>query len=82
MEPFAMQGLIVWTFCTLVCISVSLCTAPPPPEKVAGDLTFDPRRMNIKEGLGGVWYRNAVFWWAVFVGTVVVLVFLFSGRFY
>ena len=43
LEPFAMQAIINWTFCVVVCIGVSLATPPPKPEQVTDQLTFIPR---------------------------------------
>lgn len=80
-EPFAMQAFIVWCFCTLTCVTVSLLTAPPLPEKITDQLTFNWRTLNITQQLGGSWYRNVVFWWLLFVLIVLGLGVLFSGLF-
>jgi len=78
-EPYAMQAITNWVFCVVVCVVVSLATAPPRPEQVTDQLTFNWRQMNIFEGLGGKWYVNVVFWWAIFVSLVVTLILTFSG---
>ena len=78
-EPYAMQAITNWAFCVVVCVVVSLATAPPTPEQVTDQLTFNWRQMNIFEDLGGRWYVNVVFWWAIFVSLVVTLVVTFSG---
>jgi solute:Na+ symporter, SSS family len=80
-EPFAMQAFIVWLFCTVACVSVSLLTPPPPPEKITDKLTFNWRTLNITQQLGGRWYRNVVFWWLLFVVLVLTILFLLSGLF-
>ncbi len=79
--PYAMQAIVTWTFCTAVCIVVSLLTAPPPPEKVSDELTFNWRRLNITQHLGSPWYKSVVFWWLGFVVSVLGLVILLSGWF-
>jgi solute:Na+ symporter, SSS family len=81
-EPFAMQAFVVWLFCTVTCVTVSLLTPPPPPEKITDKLTFNWRTLNITQQLGGRWYRSVVFWWLLFVVIVLGIVFLLSGLFY
>jgi SSS family solute:Na+ symporter len=81
LEPFAMQAFVTWGVCTVVCVGVSLLTAPPLPEKTTDDLTLNWRTLNITRDLGGPWFRNVLFWWSVFVLLVAGLVFLLSGRF-
>ena len=80
-EPFAMQAFVVWLFCTITCVVVSLLTPPPPPEKVTDKLTFNWRTLNITQQLGGRWYRNDVFWWLLFVVLMLGILFLLSGLF-
>jgi solute:Na+ symporter, SSS family len=80
-EPFAMQAFVVWVFCTLTCVTVSLLTPPPAPEKITDQLTFNWRTLNITQNLGGPWYQNVVFWWLIFVTIVLALGVLFSGLF-
>jgi len=80
-EPFAMQAFVVWLFCVITCVSVSLLTLPPPPEKITDKLTFNWRTLNITQQLGGRWYRNVVFWWLLFVVLVLGILFLLSGLF-
>ncbi len=81
-EPFAMQAFVVWLFCTIACVGVSLLTPPPAPEKVTDKLTFNWRILNITEQLGGPWYRSVVFWWLLFVGIVLAILFALSGLFF
>ncbi len=78
LEPYSMQAMVNWTFCTILCVAVSLLTPPPPAEKVSDDITFNWRALNIFDGLGGPWYKNVVFWWLLFVGIIVGLVILLS----
>jgi len=82
LEPFAMQGIINWGLCVVVCVAVSLLTPPPRPRQVTDELTFNWRKMNILEGLGTHWYSSVVTWWALFVMLVLGLVVLFSGWVY
>ncbi len=81
LEPYTMQGIINWTVCAALCCVVSLLTAPPPAEKITDDLTINFQRLNIAAELGGPWYRNVVFYWAIFVACILSLVVLLSGLF-
>jgi len=81
LEPYAMQGIINWAFCTIICVSVSLMTARPRPEQITDQLTFNWRKLNIFDGLGARWYSNVVFWWGIFVVLIILLVVIFSGLF-
>ncbi|MBN2291674.1 MAG: sodium/solute symporter [Pirellulales bacterium] len=78
-KPYSNQSLIHWIFCVICCVVVSLATAPPRPEHVSDQLTLNWRKLNIFEELGGLWYKNVIFWWGLFVVLVLVLVFVFSG---
>jgi solute:Na+ symporter, SSS family len=80
-EPFAMQAILNWALCVVVCVGVSLVTAPPAPEQVTDQLTFNWRRLNIFDELGDHWYTSVVWWWGLFVATILALVLVFSGRF-
>lgn len=82
LEPFAMQGIINWFLCTVICVAVSLATPPPRPEQVTDQMTFNWRRLNIMDGLGDRWYSSVVTWWLIFVMLVLGLVVLFSGHVY
>jgi solute:Na+ symporter, SSS family len=77
-EPYAMQALTNWIFCTVLCIVVSLATGRPPPEKVTDEITFNWRKLNILDDLGDRWYKSVVFWWLLFVGIVLSLVITLS----
>jgi SSS family solute:Na+ symporter len=81
LEPFAMQAFVDWLFCTIVCVLVSFLTAPPPPDKITDDLTFNWRKLNLTRQLGDRWYQSVVFWWLIFVVLVVALIVLLSGAF-
>ena len=80
-EPYANQAIINWTFCSIICIGVSLMTAPPKPEQVTDDLTFNWRKINVLEGLGDRWYNSVVLWWSIFAVIIIGLIVLLSGRF-
>jgi len=80
-EPYAMQAIVNWGFCVVVCVAVSLMTPPPRPEQVSDQLAFNWKALNIFGGLGDTWYTGIVLWWGLFVATVVGLVLLFSGAF-
>jgi len=81
LEPYAMQGIVNWGFCLILCIVVSLLTAPPRPEQVTDQLTFNWRKLNIFSDLGDHWYTSVVLWWGLFVAIITSLVFAFSGLF-
>ncbi len=81
LEPYAMQGIINWAFCTIICVAVSLMTLRPRPEQITDQLTFNWRKLNIFDGLGSTWYSNVIFWWSIFVLIIIVLVITFSGHF-
>jgi len=81
LEPFAMQGIINWAVCTVVCIVVSLATAPPQLEKVTDQLTINWSKLNIFTETGNHWYSSVVFWWALFVLMIGALFVAFSGLF-
>jgi len=81
-EPFAMQGIINWAFCVVVCIGVSLATQPPRAEQVTDQLTFNWHHLNIFSELGDCWYTSVVTWWALFVIIILAIFLLFSGLFY
>ena len=70
--PYANQGVLNWAFCMVLCTVVSLMTAPPRPEQVTDDLTFNWKKMNLGEQLGSGW-RSVTLWWA----GAVVLMFAF-----
>ncbi len=78
-KPFAMQGIINWAVCSVVCVAVSLATMPPRPDQITGDLAFNWRRLNIFGELGGHWYDHVLFWWGLFAVGILVLAILFSG---
>ncbi len=82
LEPFAMQGIINWAFCSVLCVAVSLMTPPPRPEQVTDDLTLNWRKLDIFQGLGTRWYNSVVTWWLLFVVLVLGLMLWFSGLFY
>ena len=78
LEPYAMQGIVNWAFCVVVCIT-SLLTAPPRPEQVTDQLTVNWHRLNIFSDLGERWYTSVVTWWLIFVLVTVGLLLTFSG---
>ncbi len=80
-EPFAMQGILNWAFCTVVCVIVSWLTPPPAPEQITDQLTVSWRKLNIFSELGDRWYTSVVLWWAVFAIVILGLIVIFSGRF-
>ena len=79
LEPYANQGALNWAVCTVICIVVSLATAPPNPEQVNDDLVVNWKRLNIFSELGTTWYNSVVTWWLLFVAAIMALVAVFSG---
>lgn len=79
LEPYSNQGAINWAVCTIVCVAVSLLTAPPQPKRVTDQLTFNWKKMNIFSNLGDHWYSSVVTWWILFVLSIIILLILFSG---
>lgn len=79
LEPFAMQAIINWGFCVIVCVVVSFLTARPRPEQVTDQLTFNWSKLNIFSELGTKWYNSVVLWWFVFVFIISLLMLIFSG---
>jgi len=79
LEPYANQALLNWLLCVLICVGVSLATAPPRPEQVTDELTLNWKKLNIFKGLGEKWYENVVLWWGLFALGVVALTITFSG---
>lgn len=77
--PFANQAAVNWAVAMVVCVAVSLCTAPPRPEQVDRTLVFNWRAMNLRDDLGNRWYSSVVTWWALSVVVGVVLVISFSS---
>ena len=82
LEPYAMQAIINWGFCLVVCTAVSGLTPWPRPEQVGDRLTINWRRLSIFEGLGARWYQSVVLWWSLFVAMIAALLLLFSGLFF
>jgi len=79
LQPFSMQALTNWIVCTVTCVTVSLCTAPPRPQQITDQLTINWSNINILENLGSPWYRNVLFWWGLFVVLILSLAICFSG---
>ena len=77
-KPFLNQASISWVFCVLVCVTVSLLTAPPRKDQVTDDLTINWKKLNIFSGLGDKWYTNVLFWWLLFVGLIIYLFWVFK----
>jgi len=79
---FANQAALNWAFCSIVCFVVSFSTAPPRPEQVTDQLTFNWSKINIFENLGEKWYSSVTLWWSMFAIIIIGLIFLFSGLFF
>ena len=73
--PYANQGIVNWAACMVLCIVLSLLTAPPRPEQITDDLALNWQRLNLGGGLGTKWYKGVTFWWALtFLGMIFFVV--------
>lgn len=79
MNSYEIQGILTWAFCIIVCIIVSLCTAPPARDKITNDLTMNFHHLNIGEQINKKWYQRVLFWWLIFIVILSVLFIMFSG---
>ncbi|MBP7935930.1 MAG: sodium/solute symporter [Phycisphaerae bacterium] len=79
LSPFGNQAVVTWLTTVAVCIIVSVLSAPPRPEQVSDDLTFNWRELNILGQIGSHWYNSVLLWWALFVVMIVGLMVVFSG---
>ena len=61
----------------ICCTVVSLMTAPPPPEQVTDDLTFNWSRMNIGGSLGKGW-KSVTLWWSLSVVLMFAFIIVFG----
>ncbi len=75
--PYANQGVLNWAFCMICCTVVSLMTAPPPPEQITDDLTFNWRKMNIGGSLGRGW-QSVTLWWSLSVVLMIAFIIIFG----
>jgi SSS family solute:Na+ symporter len=77
--PYANQAGLNWLLCSVVCVGVSLATAPPNPDQVTDQLTLNWSKLNVFNDLGSRWYTSVVTWWLVFVLATALLLAIFSG---
>ena len=81
LEPYAIQAILNWAVCIVVCMVVSLFTPRPRPEQVTDLLTINWRRLNLFAELGDTWYSSVVLWWSLFALIILALFVVFSGIF-
>jgi SSS family solute:Na+ symporter len=81
LAPFAMQSAVNWGFCMVLCAGLSLVLAPPRPEQITDDLTFNWRHLNIGGDLGTRWWNNVTVWWAGSVAILGFLIYVFGIRY-
>ena len=79
MRPYAMQGILNWAFCTVLCVIISLLTPPPPPEQTTDQLVINWRHLNIFTNLGRHWYTSVTLYWSLFAAIIAALMLIFSG---
>ncbi len=82
LEPFAMQAIINFGFCTVVCIIISLLTSKPIAEQVTDKLTLNWKNLNILNELGTKWYKSVTLWWFISFLIVFLLIFVVFSGFY
>ena len=76
--PFANQAAITWVSSLVLCMvgsSLARGRAHPAAESV----TLWNSAALLREGLGGAWYQNTVFWTAGFVVAIIGAMAYFSG---
>jgi len=78
LEPYLVQSVINWGFCTIVLIAVSRFRPAPAKEKITDEMTINWKKINVFEELGTRWYNHVLFWWGLFVVVVGILLFIFS----
>lgn len=78
LSPFAVQSAVNWGFCMVLCSALSLALAPPRPEQVTDDLTFNWRHLNIGGDLGTHWWNSVTLWWAGSVAIMLSLIGVFG----
>ena len=81
-EPYSVQGILIFAVSVVVCFGVSLLTLPPRPDQVTRELTFQWGDLRIFTDLGDRWYSHVVTWWLLAVSCVIVLYITFSGYFF
>lgn len=80
-KSYEMQAITNWMVCMVICIVASLLSAPPAPEKVTDQITFNWKQLNLREGLGDRWYQHVGLWWGIFVVILLSLLGSLSGTY-
>ncbi len=77
LAPYSNQGIVNWAACMVLCIFLSLVTAPPRADQITDDLALNWKNLNLGGGLGARWYSSVTVWWALsFLGmTAFVIIF-------
>jgi SSS family solute:Na+ symporter len=81
LAPFAVQSALNWAFCMVLCAGLSLVLAPPRPEQVTDELTFNWRHLNVGGDLGTRWWNSVTVWWAGSVGVLCFLIYVFGIKY-
>lgn len=79
LKPITVRPFAVWLVSVVLMIVVSLCSAPPSPEKVTDQTTINWKKLNIFTELGPRWYTNVIFWYALFALGIATCYVAFSG---
>jgi SSS family solute:Na+ symporter len=78
---FTIRSFLVWGFCVLLHVVVSLVTSPPAAENVTQDLVVNWKKLQIFSNLGSPWYRNLLLWYVFGAGCLIACYIGFSGLF-
>jgi len=77
--PYSNQGILNWAACMVLCVVISLLTAPPRPEQITDDLALNWKCLNLGGGLGARWYTSVVLWWAIAFAGMTAFVIIFGA---
>ncbi|MCG8701034.1 MAG: sodium/solute symporter [Bacteroidales bacterium] len=78
LNPYAVQALVVWIVCVVVCYVTSILTAPPRPEQITDDLTFNWKQIWIAGKDNTNRNRRVFTWWALSFLIMILFILIFS----
>jgi SSS family solute:Na+ symporter len=81
LAPFAVQSALNWGFCMVLCALLSLRLAPPRPDQITDELTFNWRHIRFGRGPQTRWWNSVGFWWAGSVGLLGGLIYVFGIKY-
>ena len=80
-QPFLVRATLIWFYCVILMVVVSLLTEEPPAEKVTDDTTINWRKLSIVSDLGDRWYKSVTLWWLLYIAGTVACYVIYSGLF-